>query len=209
QTAAESTAPTTVQAKRLDPSTEQVRINSDPSIDSLVTLHWDDHLQRLYTGLTLTTSAGANNGAKAVVVGQVHDNETLTLYDIFNTAALPAGDTDRIIAVINDSDQENALSIKHIRTMHCSTGPSYLIVNGDVGAYDQVNNTIYALPLVDICPESPYQGTLADKNAALSYRHTFETIVTSSIGLIDNDDAAVLVGAGPLPIESTTEISDI
>jgi hypothetical protein len=209
QTAAESTAPTTVQAKRLDPSTEQVRINNDPSIDGLVTLHWDDHLQRLYTGLTLTTSAGANNGAKAVVVGQVHDNGTLTLYDIFNTTALTAGDTNRIVAVINDSDQENSLSIKHIRTMLCSTGPSYLIVNGDVGTYDQVNNTIYALPLVDICPESPYQGTLADKNAALSYRHTFETVVTTSMGLIDKDDAAAQVGAGPLPIEATTEISDI
>ncbi len=209
QTAAESTAPTTVQAKRLDPSTAQVRINNEPAIDGLVTLHWDDQLQRLYTGLTLTTAAGAHNGAKAVVVGQVHDNGTFTLYDIFDTTALAAGDTDRIVAVINDSEQENPLSIKHIRTMHCSTGPSYLIVNGGVGAYDQVNNTIYALPIVDICPESPYQGTLADKNAPLSYRHTFETVVTTPLGLIDKDDPAAQVGAGPLPIEATTEISDI
>jgi hypothetical protein len=209
QTAAEITTPAQTRAKRLDASTQQVRINGDPRIGEQVTLHWDEKLQRFYTGLTLTTTAGAGNGAKAIVVGRVHDDGTCTLYNIFDTAALPAGDTNRIVAAINNSQQELLLSIKHIRTMHCTTGPSYLIVNGGCGNYDQVNNTVYALPLVDTCPESPYQGTLADKNAALSYRHTFETAVTTPAGLVSADDPAAQVGAGPLPIEPTTNISDI
>ena len=184
-------------------------IYSEPTIADFATMHWDGKLQRLYIGLQLTTSSGGGNGAKAIVVARVTGCGVLTLYDILNaTAALPLG-TNTIIAAINGTDESIAISMQHIRTMHCSTGPSYLIVNGAVNTPDQVNNLVYAIPLVDICPESPIQGTVANKNAALSYKHTFMLPAAAEDELTLADDVAAQVGAGPLPIQPTTPISDI
>ena len=210
QTAADTSTPTTIKAKELDPETEQVYIVEPPIIDNFATMHWDGKLQRLYTGLELTTSAGAGNGAKAVVVAQVTDSGALELQDIVPDAALTAGEVRAVVAAINDvSGDATSIAIIHLKTMHCSTGPSYLIVNGGVGTSSEVNNVIYALPLVQTCAESAIQGTLAKADSALSYKNTFvqPALVTADLALAETQH--VQVGAGPLPIQATTAISDI
>ena len=177
-------------------------------------MHWDGKLQRLYTGLQITTSDGhIGDGAKDIVVAQVQTNGILNLYNILNTDALVQGATNAIVAAtITSTDMSIALSTFNIRTLHASTGPSYLIVNGDIEIVEieePAHNLIYALPLVEVCPESPLQGTLANKNASLSYKNTF-TVPAANVGDLPlNTDPAAQVGAGPLPIDATTLISDI
>ena len=209
QTAANSDLPNTAAAVRLDPSTDEVRIEADPEIDPFATMYWDDQLQRLYIGLELTTSGITDNGAKAVVVGQVQNCGALELHNIAPDAAFTAGETGNIVGTINEDDEQQSIWIHHIRTMHCSTGPSYLIVNGGVLTTDEGNNVIYALPLVDICPENAAQGTLAKFDAPLSDHHTFVVPASQPADLALNTQPAVQVGAGPLPIQPSTPISDI
>ncbi len=217
QTAADSFAPTVPKAKSLDPNTPQVRINANPSIADFATMYWDCHLQRLYIGLQVTTTTGANNGAKSVVIGSVTGCGVLTFDNIVDEQALaepPFGDGNAIVADLNlTSSSTSFIAAYHLRTMHCSTGPSYLIVNGSVLSPfeegSQINNTVYALPLVDIDPESPIQGRIADKNASLSYKHTFTLTAMHKDELPLSTDASTQVGSGPLPIETTTQVSDI
>lgn len=212
QTAANSETPNIVAASRLDPSSETIRINAEPEIGPFATMYWDDQLQRLYIGLELTTSTGINNGAKAVVVGEIEDCGKLELHNIAPDAAFNVGASDRnhtIVGTINDTNDQKIIWIHNLRTMHCSTGPSYLIVNGGVLTTDEGNNVIYALPLVDICPESEIQGTLAKYDSPLSDKHTFVVPATQPADLALSTQPAVQVGAGPLPIQASTPISDI
>ena len=219
QTAANALNPSIIEAQRLDPSTPQITIRQtgtdEPTIqNNFATMHWDGKLQRLYTGLQITTSDGhIGDGAKDIVVAQVQTNGILNLYNILNTDALVQGATNAIVAAtITSTDMSIALSAFNIRTLHASTGPSYLIVNGDIEIVEieePAHNLIYALPLVEVCPESPLQGTLANKNASLSYKNTF-TVPAANVGDLPlNTDPAAQVGAGPLPIDATTLISDI
>jgi hypothetical protein len=165
QTAAEAATPNLAVAKKLDPSTNEVRIETDPEIGPFATMHWDSQLQRLYIGLELSTADGQDNGAKAVVVGQVHDCGTVDLYNIApNDAFELAGDrTLAVVGAVNADENSMIMWMRNLRTMHCSTGPSYLIVNGSAQQdEDPIFNTIYAMPLVETCPESAIQGTLAN-----------------------------------------------
>jgi hypothetical protein len=212
QTAANSEIPNTVAAARLDPSTDEVRINARPTINNFATMHWDDQLQRLYIGLEITTATGINNGAKAVVVAEIEDCGKLEFRNIAPNASFNVGAADRnntIVGTINDTNDQKIIWIHNLRTMHCSTGPSYLIVNGGVLTTDAGNNVIYALPLVDTCPELEIQGTLAKYDSQLSDKHTFVVPATQPADLALNTQPAVQVGAGPLPIQASTPISDI
>ena len=209
QTAANEDLPNSAAAKRLDPSTEQVRIESDPTIDNFATMHWDNQLQRLYVGLMIHTASGTGNGAKALVVGRVQDCGKLDLYNIAPDAVFEDGQMDAIVGAVNDSTTEFNIFMYHVQTMHCSTGPSYLIVNGDVTITPSIHNVIYALPIVDTDIRSEAQGTLAKYDAPLSYKHTFATAATSHADLATNDSRAAKVGAGPLPIQESTPVSDI
>ena len=202
QTAAEGGS--IIKARKLDYETDQVKIQNDVNFTVATgELFWDHSLDRLYIGLQLSTGSDAGDGAKAVVVASVNSNDTLTLHNIAPDSAFSTNEKN-VVGVISDGE-EKFISIKHIRVMHCSTGPSYLIVNGGNENPDESNSTIYALPLVDTNSEDPNNGTLANKNSALQ-NYTFVQPALSNDQLPENNDPATQVGMGPLPIEVSGEI---
>jgi hypothetical protein len=214
QTAADAADPAIIKAKKFDQTISEIEINTAPTFnDGFATMYWDQYLQRLYIGLQLTTGAASGDGAKAVVVGQVNDdcNETLTLRSIVDNNAIeptagPPG-TNIVAAITTGASID--IDVIHVRAMHCSTGPSYLIVNGnDAETHGNNNNYIFALPIVDTPDNPTIHGTLANKNDALVH-FKFVTPATQQGELVTENDDAALVGAMTLPIQSTTTISDI
>jgi len=196
-----------IKAQKLDHETPQVKINSNVEfISDTSDLFWDHQLQRLYIGLELETGGNVGDGAKGVVVASVA-NGILTLYNIAPNNAFTAG-TNNIVGSIN-SGAGAFVSIKHVRVMHCSTGPSYLVVNGGTLSPTEANNRIYALPLVDTNPLNPYNGTIADKNSVLQNHKFVQRATQANAGLPESSDPAALVGMGDLPILPSTPISDM
>jgi len=204
QTAAQSGDPF-VKAQKVDANTNQVKINNPPTVHDSATLYWDVDLNRLYIGLE-TTIADADNGAKCVVVGRC-DCGVLTLSNIIanndpiaNNPKLNE-EPPNIVAAKNDVAisiaDEQTFQVNHIRVMHCSTGPSYLIVD----AYNSVAplHTIYALPLIDNPSNADQHGTVANPAAAL-VNNVFVTAPTAAAELPRYDQLPVMVGAGDLPI---------
>lgn len=213
----------------LDGTIEQVSIGTDePTITpDRVALHWDYKLQRLYVGLQEITDRTVGDGAKAIVVGSMNSSGLgkLTLTDFVPTGAIDQDDYNKIVIVERGATGPQPtnlnsanLAIAQIRSMHTTTGASYLIVNGGNGiittnATDPdgtIGNMIFALPLVDVNdPTNPTQGTLADKNSFDAVNHRFATPATTSAGLTSATDPAALVGAGPLPIQPQTPVSGV
>ena len=148
------------------------------------------------------------SGGRSVVVGQIDGNGAITLNEIAPDSAFMSGDIeDRMVGALDVVP--HLLTINKVRVMHTSTGPSYLIINGGDNSFGSTNNTIYALPLVDLGdPTNQIQGTLADKNSAL-VNYKFVTPAVLNTQLPAADEPAVEVGAGPLDLSATTIISDI
>ena len=137
------------------------------------------------------------------------------------------GDTTKIIGVRQSMiDQPLNLAADHLKTMHTSTGASYLILNGGNGTITNnafgaendftplitvtgtVGNMIFALPLVDLDdPQNPVQGVLANKNIFNSMTHRFEVPAVAHADLTTSSDPQAMVGAGPLPVQPSTPIS--
>lgn len=208
QSAADAADPMTIKAKRLDVTTPEIGVaGTQPNlIQNFATMCWDDYFQRLYIGLELISGSAPNDGAKSVVVARVQGCGVLTFDSIVRDSAIstsiPPGEE---IVVAKTSGGANDIFAVYLRVMHCGTGPSYLIVNGGT---NPTLSSIYALPLVDT-PQIPTQhGTLAKKNSALrDYRFVDPAIAPGDLA-IDIDDFAQ-VGAGSLPIQPSTPISDI
>lgn len=175
--------------------------------DTQASMYWDDSMERLFIGLEIASNSTGTDIAKAVVVGRL-DNGILNLQAITPDSAISGGGTDEIIVA---EGADIALSPKHIRVLHASTGPDYLIVNC---AQDNVCNRVFALPLVNDTanPTSSTNGTLADKTSALNSSYKFTTAASSAGELPENNattNPEAVVGAGDLPIESTQSIADM
>jgi hypothetical protein len=207
-----------IKAALLDPTIPAVNIGSAgnptlfPSGTSAVDMIWDHPLRRLYVPLLVQVNAAVSAGSRSVVVGQVLDIfGHLQINSIAPNSAFSAGATNEIIGLLKTSSDTTQpfLSVNHVRVMHCSTGPSYLIVNGDVGGQSNIGNLMYALPLVDVGdPYYSIQGTIADKNSAL-INGTFVVPATAPDQMPLNTDEAATVGAGPVPFTPTEIISDM
>ncbi len=174
-----------------------------------VKLLWDDQLERLYAGVSLSASLNADGeGAISVamgIVGCCPEKGTLTLDKIADNGATFANNT--VIAGTGNNGDTIDLALKHLEIMHCSTGPSYLIVHGGNGTD---TNKIFALPLVDTCnPDDVNQGKLANKNMYDVATHRFRTPATAAGELATEDDMFAQVGNGRLPIQADQTISDI
>lgn len=207
-----------VKAQLLDPTIAPVNIGvaGNPTLfpngTVPVPIIWDNQLQRLYVPLLVEVSANAGAGAKDIVVGQVLDQfGHLQINSIAPDTAFTAGNTHEIVGYLKTQSDvtQPFLSINNVAVMHCTTGPSYLIVNGDVGPQNTIGNLIYAIPLVDLgSPNSSIQGTQANKNSAL-VNGKFVTPALATADMTLNTDAAAMVGAGPVPFDPVNIISDI
>jgi len=168
-----------------------------------VRLLWDDKLQRLYAGVHVQSDG---SGARSVAVCYIDTSGTLQTNAIALEAAFADNNTD-IIGTANSAD-DYEVRAHHIRIMHASTGPSYLIVNGNVDPTNTGINSIFALPLVNNLSSETEHGTLADKDSTLQ-GGKFTTAATAPGELATNSDAAAMVGTGPLPLQPTNLISHI
>lgn len=200
-----------IKAAQLDNNSAQLQIGTSTIAISndAAQLLWDDQLERLYAGasMSITPSDNASGGLSIVVgtVGLCPEKGTLVLNKIAPDGAFTAGNLTSIVGVVPGDTNLTNLTVNHLGMMHCSTGPSYLIVNGGNGT---AGNQIFALPLVDRCDaEDPLQGLAADKTMFDVTTHRFRTPATTTAGLAQSTDMAAQVGNGPLPIQPGQTIS--
>lgn len=208
QTAAQSgTGDFGIKAQRLDPTSPTVRITADPTIeDNQAQLQWDTSLERLYTGLQVTTGPGPTNGAKAVVVGRVNSVGALTFSNIAPDGAFSTAVDTNMIGALGSNKSVN---IYELGVLHASTGPDYLIINGGNATLgNEGHNAIFALPLVNNPSNAAAHGTLANKDAPL-VNFSFVTPATTNADLPQSTEPAVAVGAGPLPCQHSTPITSM
>lgn len=175
--------------------------------DTQASMYWDDSMERLFIGLEIASNGTATDIAKSVVVGRLSSG-ILNLQAITPDSAISGGGTDEIIVA---EGADIPLSPKHLRVMHASTGPDYLIVNC---AQNNVCNRVFALPLVNDTanPTSSTNGTLAKKDSALNSSYKFTTAASSAGDLPENNattDPEAVVGAGDLPIQASESIADM
>ena len=145
---------------RLDTRSSQVAIDSTlATMGQIVSMHWDNALNRLFIGLQVQASGGTTDGARAIVVGRLQKN-MLILSSIAPNNAFREGDQS-IVGVRGASSQ---VSIHHVNSMFTSTGLNYLLVVGGNGEPNATKRTVFALPLVNIGTDKNI-GTIAQKNA--------------------------------------------
>lgn len=203
QTAADSAFPSTVKAKPLNnTTTTELRM---PTTNTLVftlppNMYWDNYLQRLYIGLQVAETGGG----KDVIVGRVSSTGVLDWSTIVANDAVPV-----IANAIIACDDTAQLDAYFVRVMHCSTGPSYLIVVGGASATgNHTTNTVFALPLLDTPNNAALHGTIAAKNSPL-VNGKFVTPASATDPMPLSTDIQAQVGSGALPIANDTNIADI
>jgi hypothetical protein len=172
---------------------------------SIAPIYWDEPMQRLFVGFNITSGSDAGDYAKAIVVGSINSG-ILSFQTITPDSAIVAATN---IGVATGADEQ--VSIQHLRVMHTSTGPDYLIVNQMTTS----GGTIFALPLVNDInnPTSPLNGTYADYNSAINATTKKFTVPATNPGDLPNNNAVTnpeaIIGAGPLPIQYDDEVADI
>jgi hypothetical protein len=192
-----------------------------------VSIYYDTQFERLYLGLRITTANDTSNNSigKAVVAGRIGASGELVLEDIVADSAIVAAtgatQPNQIVVAKNGTGtagSQQSLSILHLRVMHTSTGPSYLIVNGGLGtsgnATATVGNQIYALPLVDDPTNVSGHGTLADKTLFNTTTHKYTTPATTAGSILDVSvdlvqQHAATVGASTLPMPPSNSVADM
>jgi len=166
----------------------------------------DDEIT-LEVPIRMLTRAGPSGG-RSVIVASVDTDGVITFEDIAPDSAFVVGDpNNRMVGVLDVVPR--SLAINKVRTMHTSTGPSYLIINGGDGTIATTGNLFFALPLVDDPVNDPTaQGTLADPNSAL-VNFKFVVPATNNSQLPASTDPAVMIGDGPAPFEPSITPFDI
>jgi hypothetical protein len=190
----------------LDITTDAVTIGAPlASINNtIVDMHWDESLGRLYLALQITTSVGMGNGGKAVASARVRNGLIIVESLVANTAVT----SDSIIAA--QVDAGTTISLNQVRTMHTSTRLPYLIVSGGIGTPAATDNKVFALPLVSTQNLSDTSGLLANKNAAPvdifnpapSLRFSARTMPSLAMepgDLFTSTDTQAVVGGGNAP----------
>lgn len=193
---------------------DNVTFSTDPHDVNEVAMYYDEILKRFYIGVRIATGTQANDIAKSVVVTQLNPEEAnqVEFFPIVSDTAIPAGTaTSKIVVAKIATNGDPAINLRalHLRVMHCSTGPDYLIVNGGEGTTEQVGNQFFAMPLVNDCANEEFHGTLADVNSDLNACDVFTVPATDPDELFDDTDDRAIVGAGDLPIQPNQEISDM
>jgi len=150
----------------LSVGSDLVKIQNNLSGMSFADMHWNASLGLLYIALQTSSGAGANDGAKAIVIGKISTNNLVL--DSFQLKSIAASDDvfsgapDKIVGAIGANSQ---VSIHKIKSMFTSNRLSYLIVLGGNGDSDSTKRSVFALPLVNNWSDEENHGKLADKDA--------------------------------------------
>ena len=186
-----------------------------------IVLHWDQRLERLYIGVNIKTNIAVNNGGISVVTAYINSTTKILNFVRFvspHTLFItnPNLASGQIIGVRKGNTH---LFIKNIKTMHPYGGPSYLIVNAEVGAVagaPAVTNALCSLPLINDPTNLATHGILATKNLSpdANSNYKFTTLPATAANLHVSFEfnaffAKAHVGNFWLPVNETTTISDI
>lgn len=154
------TGDTGVKALPLNLSSSELLIGSDlVSIDaSILDMHWDGILQRLYICVKATGDTDSADGARGVVVAYVEGvgGVPKLKFSAFAPAAAFSGTT----YIVGGKGSSTVADIEKVRTMHTSTGVSYLVTLGN-SASSAATTTVSVLPLVNKKPASKFAGDVA------------------------------------------------
>jgi hypothetical protein len=112
-----------------------------------VAIHFNENINRIYTGFSLRSGDEEEAGACALLNGNI------------NAVMHSAVEADSIVAT---SLAATDVSIHALRSMRTSTQLDYVVVHGGVGAQERAQQSVYALPIVNA--ETAYKGALASKN---------------------------------------------
>ena len=123
----------------LDITTPAIRITSDAlqfnnTAQQPVSIHADEAIHATYTGISVTSNVGANDGVRSVVVGNASS--------IAPDAAIQAD------SIVGARGSQVTVSAHRVRTLFTSTLLSYLVVVGGVGDPADTKRQVFALPLV-------------------------------------------------------------
>ncbi len=113
------------------------------AIASAVDLHYDRELGRLYIATQVTAGAGDQAGARAIVVASTANGHL----QFQKLAPDSAFDTDN--RIIGKKGPGSITNIYKVRTMQTRTYLRYLIVVGGNGDDPALEQSVFALPLVD------------------------------------------------------------
>lgn len=187
----------------LDVTTAAVNIGSDlAAMNDNAVFHWDNRLTRLYVGLQVTAGAGANDGARAVVIVSPTESGKFVVQTIAPDAVF--ANQDEIIGAVGANVQ---VSTHGLKTMCTSTALDYLIVHGGNGTPSTTMRTVYALPLVNTKGANAAHGTIANKNAMINvFAGTFTDPATTNAQMTKTGDTAALVGGGALAVGDITDM---
>lgn len=212
-------------AAALDITSDFLKINSDlAAIGQVVDMHWFNQLGRLYVALQITGGAGGTDGGRAIAMGRIVQELVSSTNDKGETVSqlqnvrfvleeiAPAAAFDGLNQIVGAVGPDVQVSIHKIRGMFASTSIPYLIGVGGVGAPENTQRTVFALPLVISNKDQSKIGTIAKKDATpedffgktsgsnisvfLSRGITQQASVPADMPLAT--DAAVQVGGGNL-----------
>lgn len=215
--ASSSAGPLNVAAP-LDNSSSSIKIGSDVTISSdSLGVHFNPFVGRFYISFRLTSGSA---GARAVVVGRLDSDETLVFEKLVPDSAISGNN--QIVATASASAP---IAITDVTSMKTTTKLDYLIVVGGNGAASSVQNNVYALPILNYANQdgapsnsSALQGTLAKydstptnvyKNGVYFNTRGYTQPATNPSDLLTSSSVQAVVGAGPVPIQSSNVITAI
>lgn len=163
----------------LDGTLHGIKIGNDAKIlDNAIDMHWDKSLNCLYIALHVEAGDQETDGACALVVGSVvceavpvedekegkklNKTQKLTLKRVFDNNAVFQGEQNKIVGAIGSRAR---VSLHKVRTMHTSTGLTYVVVQGGNGDAISTHRSVYALPITNNMSLPIVHGLLASKNA--------------------------------------------
>lgn len=206
-----------VRAFPFDITSEALKIgaqNLSAFASDIVSLHWDSVLHRLFIGLQVRSGTQTDSGARSIAVARLENNKLL-ISPIAPNSVFDALH-DKIVGVANRAS--TTVAVHSLKTMHTSTGISYLIVRGGVGDPAVTAQEVYAMPLVSGSSED-LNGTIAAIDAIpadvfmpgpssvpLFVQRQLTVASTSPENFPRVQDASVTVGGGPLNAGTITDM---
>lgn len=161
----------------------------------------------LFTGVQIT-AANTDATDRAFGVGFYHpSNVSATTLQLTPTSLVNTVIADGNVTSMFVTSRNASTSILKVRTMHTSTGLSYLIFNGGNGLAAAVGNVVRAIPLVN--------GTGTDidglpaKITTFSSTAGYTTQASAASDLYISTTPAVQVGNGVLPLTAANAVSDM
>ncbi len=192
---------------KLDLDADQlIAITRAAQVGGFGDMYWDSRLGRLFIGLTdvKRVDPAEGGGVVSLLVGRIENNSLVVEPAVaLNLNFFDLNSDDFIFGFYSNNVVDLKASVRKIRTMHTSTGYSYVIINASV---ENRNDVVYAIPLVpsNINIPSTNVGKIANKNS-----DNFEDVVADEAGMTKANDPGAFVGGLGLPMPSNGQIRDM